>query len=300
VRSDRETAKSACGLLVPVPGDAIWAVGPDNSRIESWKLGGHPMTIGRSSECDIVIRDSSVSRRHAGLAWKEGRLLVTHLSATNPTLVNGVPVPHGEPVELTTADKLQIGAAHLEVMLWNAGGDDLTKPHAPPRSLVVILAADVVGYSALCKRDETGTIARFLQCLKIFRRVAQLNRGRVLDTGEKGDCVYSLYHSVVLGLTAAIAIRGEISELNCGNGADRQINFRFGMHSGDVAFEGQGIRGDAINTAAHLQAEAEPGQIVISARIQQELAAHARFKFEAFRPMNPKNVGELVAYRLID
>jgi len=149
-------------------------------------------------------------------------------------------------------------------------------------------------------RDEAGTITRFLQCLKIFRRQAQDHRGRVLDTGEKGDCVYSLYQSVVLAVTAAIDIRAAITELNQGIPADRRIRFRFGMHSGDVAFEGQGIRGDAINTAAHLQTEAEPDQLIVSERVHDELAAHVGFKFEPFRPTQPKNANVAVAYRLVD
>jgi class 3 adenylate cyclase len=292
------TGKTLRGLLMPVPGDAAWAAGAGGSRSAGWPLGPERTTIGRATDCDVVIRDPSVSRRHASLGWQDGRLLVTHLSATNPTLVNGVPVPHGEPLELSASDTLQVGTASLEVLLWGGEGDDLTRPHAPPRSLVVILAADVVGYTVLCKRDETGTIARFLQCLKAFRRQAQAHRGRVLDTGEKGDCVYSLYHSIVLAMGAAVAIRAEVATVNQGVPADRRIDFRFGMHSGDVVFEGQGVRGDAINTAAHLQAEAAPGEIVVSERVQQELAAHGGFSFEAFRPRHAKNAGEARAYRL--
>jgi class 3 adenylate cyclase len=102
----------------------------------------------------------------------------------------------------------------------------------------------------------------------------------------------------VLGLTAAIAIRESIAELNGHVAADRRLDFRFGMHSGDVVFEGQGVRGDAINTAAHLQAEAEPGEIIVSERIRQELAAQTNFRFESFRPRSPKNAAEDIAYRL--
>jgi class 3 adenylate cyclase len=265
------------GSLVPIPADAPWAVGPDDRRIANWVLRAESMTIGRANECDIVIRDPSVSRRHVALSWIGGRLLVTHLSSTNPTLVNGVPVQPDEPVELASADKLQVGAAHFEVLLWSAQSDDMTKPHAPPRSLVVVLAADVVGYTMLCKRDEAGTLARFQQCLRVFRQEAQRNRGRLLDTGEKGDCVYSLYHSVVLGLSAAVAIRDHIAILNGALQPGSRLEFRFGMHCGDVVFEGQGIRGDAINTAAHLQTEAQPGEIIVSSRVQQDVAAHGQF-----------------------
>jgi class 3 adenylate cyclase len=202
-------------------------------------------------------------------------------------------------MELVSGNSLQIGDACFEVILWDGDGNAKTKPHAPLRSLVAVLAADVVGFTSLCRRDEAGTLERFRSCLRVFREQAQRNHGRILDTGEKGDCVYSLYHSVVVALSAAVVIRNEIETLNRDFPLDDRITFRFGVHCGDVAFEGQGIRGDAINTAAHLQAEAQPGQVIVSARIQQELAAHDRFKFEAFKPTNPKNAGEAVAYRLL-
>ena len=293
------TANNPRGCLVPVPSNAFWAVGPDNHRISSWTLRDAPMTIGRSSECDVVVRDPSVSRRHATLSWVETKLYLTHLSATNPTLLNGVPVRRDEPTELNSTDKLQVGGAHFEVLLWNAENDAQTKPHAPPRTLAVVLAADVVGYTALCKRDETGTLRRFHQCLRIFRSQAQRNRGRVLDTGEKGDCVYSLYHSVVLALSSAVAIREDIVEVNRGVAERDKITFRFGMHCGDVVIEGEGIRGDAINTAAHLQAEGEPGQIIVSTRIREEVAAHAGFKFDAVGEDDAAGAGAVVAYKLV-
>ena len=113
---------------------------------------------------------------------------------------------------------------------------------------------------------------------RIFRRQAQLNRGRVLDTSKKVDCIYSLYHSVVLApLTSTIAIREKIVEFNQGIAVDQRLNFRFGMHSSDVIVEGQGVRGDAINTAARLrQAEAEPGDIVVSDQNAGRSSRHKR------------------------
>jgi class 3 adenylate cyclase len=291
-------AKPTRGCLVPVPANAFWAVGPDNHRISSWTLHEESMTIGRSSECNVVVRDPSVSRRHAILTWSDGKLLLTHLSLTSPTLLNGVPVRKEDPVELASSDKLQIGGAHIEVLLWSADNDAETRPHAPPRALAVVLAADVVGYTAMCKRDETGTLERFHECLRIFRQEAQRHRGRVLDTGEKGDCVYSLYHSIVLALSAAVAIRKRIVALNEPFQPDRRINFRYGMHCGDVLVEGEGIRGDAINTAAHLQEEGEPNEIMVSARMQQEADAHREFTFEAVRRASAEH-SDAVAYRLV-
>src|SRR5262245_43343107 len=116
-------AKLTRVCLVPVPANAFWAVGPDNHRISSWTLHEESMTIGSSSACSVVVRDPSVSRRHAILSWNEGKLLLTHFSLTSPTLLNGVPVRKEEPVELASTDKLQVGGAHFEVLLWSADND---------------------------------------------------------------------------------------------------------------------------------------------------------------------------------
>jgi class 3 adenylate cyclase len=291
-----QSESPANGCLLPLPSDASWAVDRNNRRISNWKLRAAPMTIGRADDCDVLIRDPSVSRHHAVLTWDAHRLLLTHLSNTNPTLLNGIPVRLNEATELTSTDKLQIGGVHFEVLLWNAASDAETKPHPPPRTLAVVLAADVVGFTRLWQRDQAGTLQLFEECHRVFRRQAQRNRGRVLDTGEKGDCVYSLYHSVLLGLSAAIAIRSEIVALNRDVPADRRITFRYGVHSGDVVLQGQGIRGDAINTAAHLQAKAQPGEIFVSARIQQEASEQMGFSFEA---VHGAGGSEIIAYRLV-
>jgi class 3 adenylate cyclase len=293
------TAKSPRGCLIPIPNNAFWAVGPDNRRIPSWMLREEPMTIGRAKECDVVVRDPSVSRRHVELAWQGGRLFLTDVSATNPTLLNGIPVRKQEPTELTSTDRLQVGGVHFEVLLWNADSDAETRPHPPPRTLAVVLAADVAGYSGLWRRDQAGTMQLFEECHRIFRQQAQRHRGRVLDTGEKGDCVYSLYHSLLMAPSAAMAIRDEIAALNRKTPPDRRIHFRYGMHSGDVVLQGDGIRGDAINTAAHLQARGTPGEILVTGRIQQEAEEQMGFAFEEVRDGEPDGPGELIGYRLL-
>jgi class 3 adenylate cyclase len=289
--------KSPRGCLFPVPSDAFWAVDADNRRISNWVIRDEPVTIGRANECDVVIRDPRVSRRHAELTWLNGRLFLTHVSTTNPTMLNGAPIPREKPTELTSMDRLQVGIAVLEVLLWDADASKETVPHAPPRTLAVVLAADVAGYTALWQHDESRTLQLFHECLRIFRRHAQRYRGRVLDTGEKGDCVYSLYHSVLLGLTAAMAIRNDIDALNAALPREHRLRFRFGMHCGDVVLEGEGIRGDAINTAAHLQAHTDPGEIIVSERMQQEAENHLGFRFDAVK--REERPAEIIGYRLV-
>jgi len=285
------------GFLSPVPRDAPWAVGPDGRRVSNWTLLREPMLIGRAEDAYVLIRDPSVSRRHAMLSWSGKNLVLAHISTVNPTLVNGVPVTDER--ELYSMDRLQFGGVHLEVLLWNAETDAETKPHAPPRALAVILAADVVGYTRAWQRDESGTRKLFARCEKLFREHAQAKRGRVLDTGEKGDCVYSLYHSIVDALDAAVAIQRELAALNEPIAHESRMHFRFGMHSGDVVFEGEGVRGDAINTAAHLQERAEAGELVVSARIRQEAEGVRGYRFEEVRELRPGRTAEVIGYRLV-
>jgi DNA-binding winged helix-turn-helix (wHTH) protein/class 3 adenylate cyclase len=284
-------ARPARGWLIPVPADAAWAVNEHNLPITNWPIYDQPLSVGRSNECDVVVRDPSVSRLHATLKWSGNALVLSHESTTNPTLVNGVPIARKEPIELSTMDRLQIGGARFELMLWNSDDKAETRPHALPRTLAVVLAADLVA-STQSEHDPDGTLQRVHECLRVFRRHAHVYRGRVIDTDEKGD-VYSLYHSVVHALSAAVAIRADIAALYGDTATGRKIDARYGMHYGDVMIEGSGIRGDALITAAYLQGYASPGEVIVSQRVYQEAKAQSRFKFEAAL------AGESPAYRLL-
>jgi DNA-binding winged helix-turn-helix (wHTH) protein/class 3 adenylate cyclase len=287
-------AKPARGCLVPVPADAAWAVSEHNRPITNWPLYGEPVSIGRANDCDVVVRDPSVSRLHAKLSWNGNVLVLSHESSTNPTLVNGVPIARKEPVELSTMDRLQIGGARFELMLWSADDKAETRPHALPHTLAVVLAAGVVAGKGQSEHEADGTLQSVHECLRVFRRHAQRNRGRVLETNEKGAYIYSLYHSVVLALSAAVAIRADIAALYGHTATGRRIDVRYGMHYGDVLVEGTGIRGDALITAAYLQQHGEPGEIIVSSRVYQEAKAQSRFKFETAL------AGGSPAYRLIE
>jgi DNA-binding winged helix-turn-helix (wHTH) protein len=286
-------AKPARGWLLPVPADASWAVNEHNRPVTNWPIFDEPVSIGRSNDCAVVVRDPSVSRLHATLRWNGNALVLSHESSTNPTLVNGVPIARNELIELSTMDRLQIGGARFELMLWSADDKAETRPHAPPRTLAVVLAADLAARKTHGERDADARERELHECLRVFRRHAQLNRGRVLDASETGDHVYSLYHSVVLALSAAVAIRAEIAALAGETAAARKHKVRYGMHFGDVMIEGSSIRGDALITAEYLQQHGEPGEIIVSPRVYQEAKAQTRFKFETAL------AGESPAYRLI-
>lgn len=131
------------------------------------------------------------------------------------------------------------------------------------RRLAAILAADMVGYSRLMAADEAGTLAR----LKRLRQ--DVITPPVVEAGGEivkltGDGMLILFGSVVAAIETAAAVQLALSEAESATPADRRIAFRIGLHIGDVILDDGDIYGDDVNIAARLEAEAEPGGIVLS------------------------------------
>lgn len=133
------------------------------------------------------------------------------------------------------------------------------------RRLAAILAADVVGYSALMARDEAGTLNR----LKAFRKSVfdpqiAAHNGRIVKL--MGDGALVEFASVVDAVSCAIAVQ-------TASGAEPEppIRLRIGVNLGDVILDGGDIYGDGVNIAARLEAEAEPGGICLSGIVHQSV-----------------------------
>src|SRR6516162_7973639 len=121
------------------------------------------------------------------------------------------------------------------------------------RKLAAILAADVVGYSRLASADEDRTLAR-LRTLRsdLIDPTISVHRGRVVK--RTGDGILLEFRSVVDALRCAIEIQQGMSERNAGVPEDRRIEFRIGVHLGDVVEESDGdLMGDGVNIAARLE-----------------------------------------------
>ena len=132
------------------------------------------------------------------------------------------------------------------------------------RKIAAILAADVVGFSRLTSLDEDRTLARLrtLRSELIDPTVAGQN-GRVFK--RTGDGALVEFRSVVEAVRCAIAIQTAMVERNVGVPADRRIEFRIGIHLGDVVEESDGdLMGDGVNIAARLEGIAKPGAICLS------------------------------------
>jgi len=132
------------------------------------------------------------------------------------------------------------------------------------RKLAAILVVDVVGYSRLAGADEDRTLAR-LRALRsdLIDPTIAVHNGRVVK--RTGDGALVEFRSVVDAVRCAIEVQNAMVERNAGVPADRQIEFRIGVHLGDVVEESDGdLMGDGVNIAARLEGIAKPGAICLS------------------------------------
>jgi adenylate cyclase len=131
------------------------------------------------------------------------------------------------------------------------------------RKLAAILAADVVGYSRLMGRDESGTLARLREHRKLrFESILARHGGRLVKL--TGDGVLAEFPSAVDALGSAIEFQQAMAEANRDQSEDTRIVFRVGLHRSDLIVDGEDLYGDGVNVAARLEAEAPLGGIVIS------------------------------------
>jgi adenylate cyclase len=138
---------------------------------------------------------------------------------------------------------------------------------------VAILAADVVGFSRLAGADEDRTLAR-LRTLRsdLIDPTVAVHRGRVVK--RTGDGLLVEFRSVVDAVRCAIEIQSGMVERNAGLPPERRIEFRAGIHLGDVVEESDGdLMGDGVNIAARLEGIAKPGTICLSEDAYRQVRA---------------------------
>jgi adenylate cyclase len=136
------------------------------------------------------------------------------------------------------------------------------------RRLAAIVAADVVGYSRLMGRDESGTLARLREHRKQrFEPTLARHGGRLVKL--TGDGALVEFPSAVDALNAAIEFQQAMFEANRDKPEDTSIVFRIGLHLGDLIVDGDDLYGDGVNIAARLEAKAPAGGIVISGDVHK-------------------------------
>jgi len=132
------------------------------------------------------------------------------------------------------------------------------------RKLAAILVTDIVGFSRLAGADEDRILAR-LRALRsdLIDPTIAVHRGRVVK--RTGDGAIVEFRSVVDAVRCAIEMQQGLVERNAGLPPERRIDFRVGIHLGDVVEEADGdLMGDGVNIAARLEGIAKPGAIALS------------------------------------
>ena len=165
---------------------------------------------------------------------------------------------------------------------------------AETRKLVAILAADVVGFSRLTGVDEDRTLAR-LRALRsdLIDPTIAVHNGRVVK--RTGDGALVEFRSVVDAVRCAVEIQNAMVERNAGVLADRRIEFRIGVHLGDVVEESDGdLMGDGVNIAARLEGIALPGAICLSEDAYRQVRARLDLVVSDLGQTQLKNIAEPV------
>lgn len=140
------------------------------------------------------------------------------------------------------------------------------------RRLAAIVCADVAGYSRMMGSDEAGTHAAFKAHRSAIHPIILNHGGRVVK--NTGDGFLLEFPSIVGAAEAAIAMQTLMAERNHHLPADRAMQFRLGIHMGDVIADEDEVFGADVNIAVRLESVASPGGFAISAKAYREASKH--------------------------
>ncbi|MFS2176986.1 tetratricopeptide repeat protein [Rhizobium pisi] len=160
------------------------------------------------------------------------------------------------------------------------------------RKLAAILVADVVGYSRLAGADEDRILAR-LRTLRsdLIDPTIAVHNGRVVKRTGDGSLIE--FRSVVDAVRCAIEVQTAMVERNAGVQPEHRIEFRVGIHLGDVVEESDGdLMGDGVNIAARLEGVAKPGAICLSEDAYRQVKARLDLAVTDLGPIRLKNIAE--------
>ena len=164
------------------------------------------------------------------------------------------------------------------------------------RRLTTVLCADVYGYSRLMGADEAGTLEMLRRCRAAIAGLVARHDGRIVNTW--GDAVIAEFASVVEAVQCAVEIQQEVSSQNSNPPHAPQMQFRIGVNLGDVMVDGSDIFGDGVNIAARLQELAEPGGVMISASVYDQVHNKLSLGFDCLGQQQMKNVAPVTTYRV--
>lgn len=159
------------------------------------------------------------------------------------------------------------------------------------RRLAAILAADVAGYSRLMGLDEEGTLARLKSCRQVLidPKIGE-HRGRIVKT--TGDGMLVEFGSAVDAVRCAVEIQRAMANSFVDTPQEMSIQFRIGIHVGDIIIDSDDIFGDGVNIAARLEGIAEPGGICISDDAYRQIRGKTEIAYDDMGQQSLKNISE--------
>src|SRR6201995_3178753 len=159
------------------------------------------------------------------------------------------------------------------------------------RRLAAILAADVAGYSRLMGADEEGTLARLKACRKalVDPKISEY-RGRIVKT--TGDGMLVEFGSALDAVRCAVEVQRGMATSNVDIPETKRIEFRIGIHVGDIIIDDNDIFGDGVNIAARLEGIADPGGICISDDAHRQIRGKTEIAYDDMGHQSLKNISE--------
>ncbi len=159
------------------------------------------------------------------------------------------------------------------------------------RRLAAVLAADVAGYSRLMGADEEGTLARLKAVRKaLVDPTITKHRGRIVKT--TGDGILIEFSSAVDAVRGAVEVQRGMADQNASVLQDQRIEFRIGIHVGDIIIDDNDIFGDGVNVAARLEGIAEPGGVCMSNDAYRQVRGKVDIACDDMGPQPLKNIAE--------
>ena len=168
----------------------------------------------------------------------------------------------------------------------------MTQVMSTERRLVAVFAADVEGYSRLMAADEIGTLQRLTERRAILDKNIADHKGRIANTA--GDSVLAEFGSAVDAVKCAVEVQAVLTEANSSLPPEKRINFRIGVHVGDVMVRAGDLFGDGVNIAARLQTLARAGGVCVSGATYDQVRKVLPIVFTDLGARQVKNIEEPV------
>jgi formylglycine-generating enzyme required for sulfatase activity/class 3 adenylate cyclase len=186
-----------------------------------------------------------------------------------------------------------------EVHPIGLGKDEFYPPEGPARRLAVIVAGDIVGYSALMGVDEEGTHARVMRYRReLIEPTIAEHHGKLIK--YTGDGFLAMFDSPVEAVRCAIIIQQSMTGRNASLPRPQWILFRIGVNLGDVIVEPDDIYGDGVNIAVRLEGIAAPGSVYVSGGVYEQIKNKLVCGYQSLGDQKVKNITDPVSvYRVL-